>query len=498
MKQQSQGNPHRIYGRCLVPIAIAFLLTIQMPNAAGKVVRPDSPIGVLLVSQSVHDAHVLASAAQKGILVIQYNPTMTTVEALAARVRQKVGRARVKSMGIAVHDIGSGKFFLTGSEIVSLDSTLGSKKQQAFWRELGSLMTKDGRIDILACRLAATERGRLLVAALEEISGTHVAASQNNTGNPPAGGDWLLETDQINAAAIYFDTNRLKAYAGLLASQIKKLEGADAGGAWDGRTDDRFGTSVAIDGDYALIGAPGVDQDANGNGIIDGFTEENLGQAYLFKRSQGGSNNWGFFKKLRPMSIGYHDGFGHGVAINATEGIAVVGAPYRGTAGGEDNPGAYVFRKDEGSADAWGEECQLSGDSATTGFGESVDISSNGQYIIVGARKENIVATNKSGAAYIFKKDYHTVDSDDYGRVKKIEGLPDSDMQQFGQAVSIDGHYAVVGMPSEGYRVNPGDPLEEPGCIYIYRQDSGGADSWGQIRYIHASDWGTGTTSGVR
>ena len=497
MKQQAQGNPHRIYGRCLVPIAIAFLLTLQVSDSAGKAVWPDSAIDVLLVSQSVHDAHVLASAAQKDILVVQYNPTMTTVEALAARVRQTVGRARVKSMGIAVHDIGAGKFFLTGSETVSLDSTLGGKKQQAFWRELGKLMTKDGRIDILACRLAATERGRLLVAALEEISGANVAASRNNTGNPQAGGDWLLETDRIDAAAVYFDSHRLKAYTGLLASQIMKLGGADAGGAWDGRTDDRFGTSVAIDGEYALVGAPGVDQDANGNDIIDDFTEENLGQAYLFKRSQGGSNNWGFFKKLRPVSIGYHDGFGHGVAINAAEGIAVVGAPYRGTGGGEDNPGAYVFRKNEGSADAWGEECQLRGDSATTGFGESVDISSNGQYIIVGARKENIVASpNKSGAAYIFKKGYHTADADDYGRVKKIEGPPDSDGEQFGQAVSIDGDYAVVGMPLELYRVNPGDPWEEPGCIYIYRQDSGGADSWGQIRYIHASDWGDGHNFG--
>jgi len=409
---------------------------------------------VLVISQNILEAQALASAARDDIRLVQYDPTATTIEALALQVRQEVGKAKVRSMGIAVHDIGSGKFWLTGSETVTLDSTLGSKKQQAFWGDLGKLMTTDGRVDILACRLAATERGRLLVAALERISGANVAASRNNTGSSSAGGDWLLETDGIDSAAVYFDPERLKAYTGLLASQLEKLQGADAGGPWDGRPDDRFGTSVAIDGDYALIGAPGVDYDTSGNSVIDDYTEENFGQAYLFKRSQDGTNSWVFFRTLRPASIGYHDGFGYSVAINAAEGIAVVGAPYRGTGGGEDNPGVYVFRKDEGGTNTWGEECQLSGDSTTTAFGESVDISSNGQYIIVGARKETIVASpNKNGAAYIFKKGYHTTDTGDYGRVRKIEGPPDSDMEQFGQAISIDGNYAVVGMPLELYRV---------------------------------------------
>jgi len=498
MKQKAQETPCRIYGRWLVlPVTIILLFSIQMSLAFGKPPMHRGSIGVLLVSQSVVDAHALASAARNDILVLEYDPAITSIEALATRVTQRVGNAKVHSMGIAVHDIGAGKFRLTGSETVTLDSTLGSKKQQAFWGRLGKLMTTDGRIDILACRLAATERGRLLIAALQKISGAHVAASRNNTGSLGAGGDWLLETHGIDAAAVYFDPERLKAYTGLLASQLEKLEGTDAGGAWDGRTDDRFGTSVAIDGGYALIGAPGVDHDTSGNSIIDDYTEEDFGQAYLFKRTQDGSNSWSFLKTLRPASIGYHDGFGYGVAINAAEGIAVVGAPYRGTGGGEDNPGVYVFRKDQGGTDAWGEKCQLTGDSTTTGFGECVDISSNGQYIIVGARKETIVASpNKNGAAYIFKKGYHTVDADDYGRVKKIEGPPDSDMEQFGQAVSIDGNYAVVGMPLELYRVNPGDPWQEPGCIYVYRQDSGGADYWSQIRYIHASDWGDGHNFG--
>jgi hypothetical protein len=475
-----------------VPVVFAT----QVFDAGVESVSAQSCKGLLLLSNSIKDADVLAESARENICVLRYDPGETTLETLADRVSRAVSRDGLTFLALAVHDIGHGKFYLTASETVNLPSTLGDQGQRVFWKALGNEMAEDGRIDILACSVASGDRGQLLVAALEEVSGVSVAASDDPTGNPAAGGDWVLETANVDVADLYFNSQRLKKYTGLLASQIKKLEGSDAGGTWDGREDDYFGTSVAIDGAYAIVGAPEVDEDVSGNGVIDDYTEEKLGQAYLFKRDQGGLRTWAFKKKLRPASIGYHDGFGEGVAINMTEGIVVVGAPYRGTGGGEDNPGVYVFRRDKGGDDSWGEQCVLTGDSSTTGFGENVDISSDGSRIIVGARKENIVASpNKSGAAYIFEKGYHTTDGDDYGRIKKIEGIPDSDMEQFGDSVAIDGDYAVVGMPQELVQIAPGD-YEEPGCIYIYKEDEGGANNWGQIKHIHASDWGDGHNFG--
>ena len=482
---------------CLLLLAGFYVFSPKDGNAREERITTEKGKGLLLLSDSVKDADTLAKAVDGSIHVLRYDPDTTTLSDLVKRVSRTAGRGRISFLGLAVHDIGPGKFHLTGSETVSLSSTLRNRDQREFWQALGRVMAKNGHIDILACSLAASDRGRILVGALEEIAGVNVAASNDPTGNPGAGGDWVLETDAIDAAALYFNDERLKTYTGLLASQVKKLEGSDAGGTWDGRADDQFGNDVAIDGNYAVVGAPYVDEDTSGNGNIDDYTEENLGQAYLFKRDQGGLGNWGYLKSLRPASIGYHDGFGYGVAINMTEGIVVVGAPCRGTGGGEDNPGVYVFRKDEGGTDQWGEQCVLTGDSATTGFGESVDISGDGSLIIVGARKENIVASpNKSGAAYIFEKGYHTSDANDYGRIKKIEGIPDSDGEQFGASVAIDGNYAVVGMPLELVQVSPG-VYKEPGCIYVYKKDEGGSGNWGQIRHIHASDWDDGHNFGA-
>ena len=48
-----------------------------------------------------------------------------------------------------------------------------------------------------------------------------------------------------------------------------------------------FGMSVAVDGAYALVGAPG-----------DDVNWTNSGAAYLFLQSQGGLDGWGQVKKL--------------------------------------------------------------------------------------------------------------------------------------------------------------------------------------------------------
>ena len=57
--------------------------------------------------------------------------------------------------------------------------------------------------------------------------------------------------------------------------------------ASDGSEEDSFGKSVAISGDYAIVGAYWDDD--------NGF---NSGAAYIFYRHQGGANNWGEVAKL--------------------------------------------------------------------------------------------------------------------------------------------------------------------------------------------------------
>ena len=74
---------------------------------------------------------------------------------------------------------------------------------------------------------------------------------------------------------------------------------------------DLFASSVAIDGDYAVVGTPG---DNNGRG-----------SASIFARNQGGSNNWGLIVELVAADGETGDNFGRSVDI--ANDYVIIGAP---------------------------------------------------------------------------------------------------------------------------------------------------------------------------
>ena len=73
----------------------------------------------------------------------------------------------------------------------------------------------------MACDLASTDAGRLLVSQLEGLTGCDVAASDDATGDPGQGGDWILETDNVDLGAAYFVSERLSQYGFTLAAETK-------------------------------------------------------------------------------------------------------------------------------------------------------------------------------------------------------------------------------------------------------------------------------------
>ena len=103
-------------------------------------------------------------------------------------------------------------------------------------------------------------------------------------------------------------------------TQQTKLVASDAAGS------DRFGWSVAIDGDYAIIGS-----------VLDDDPTDS-GSAYIFKRS---GTTWTQQAKLTASDAQASDDFGYSVAISGD--YAIVGAWNEDT-GGTDAGAAYVFK----------------------------------------------------------------------------------------------------------------------------------------------------------
>ena len=144
----------------------------------------------------------------------------------------------------------------------------------------------------------------------------------------------------------------------------------------DGASEDRFGRSVAIEGDRAVIGAYRDDDDGNDSG-----------SAYIFDVTTGQE-----LLKLTASDASGTSYFGYSVAIDHQH--AVIGAPL----GGATTPGGtcYVYDLSTGKEQAM----LIPSDEAITGwFGYSAAVDDG--LTVVGAYLEDELATN-AGAAYLF------------------------------------------------------------------------------------------------
>jgi len=215
----------------------------------------------------------------------------------------------------------------------------------------------------------------------------------------------------------------------------------------DAAADDEFGTSVAISGDYAIIGSPKDEPaDAEGNPI----EPTGAGSASLYKRDS--NNVWNeVLPKLTASDAAVNDAFGTAVAIDGD--YLVVGAPVADAAMGNADTGvAYVFQR---VGEVWSQQAKLVASDAANGhqFGRAVAI--RGDVIVVGARVAGV-----GGAVYVFRRS---------GDLWNQEGPPlvPADIfqgDQFGTSVATDGTVIAVGAPSKDVGT-----LGEAGGAYIFR-----------------------------
>jgi len=233
--------------------------------------------------------------------------------------------------------------------------------------------------------------------------------------------------------------------------------------AVDAAADDRFGTSVAINGDFAIVGAPRDD-------VITG----NTGSVYIFGRNEGGPDAWGVIAKINASDAAISDEFGTSVAISGD--TIIVGTPLNDDAGASSGS-AYIFNKDEGGLGAWGEVAKLVASDADSGdqFGGSVAI--NGDFAVVGAGQNDDAGSN-SGSAYIFEKDKGGPDS--WDERKKLVASDADASDQFGLSVGVSGETVIVGARLAGVI---GD-----GQAYIFEKDEDGVDNWGETLIVTSSE----------
>ncbi len=245
--------------------------------------------------------------------------------------------------------------------------------------------------------------------------------------------------------------------------------------ASDGELDDRFGSSVAIFDNFAVVGAPGNNNDT--------------GSAYVFQYG----TSWIQQAKLPRDAVGavpsnYYsttDNFGSAVAISGS--YILVGAPrddqiLSSTTTLSDVGSAYFFRWD-GTYWNFVSRLRANDPEPINFFGTSVDMSD--QYMIAGApgRKTD------TGAVYIFPMA-------DTGAASQITEDPLSALDgayhdRFGSAVSISGNYAAVGAPGDDDNISATE--DHSGSVYIFERSG---DVWSQAHKLHADTPESGDSFG--
>ncbi len=228
----------------------------------------------------------------------------------------------------------------------------------------------------------------------------------------------------------------------------------------DAQEFDFFGTSVAISGDYAIVGATG--EDAGGS---------TAGAAYIYHRT--GTNSWGAGVKIVADDAGEWDYFGRSVGISGN--YAIVGAHLEDTKA--DGAGAaYIFYRTDTNSWDTGTKIMASDGESSDQFGVSVSIS--GDYAIVGAEGENGGPGDPkydAGAAYIF----HRTDTNTWDSGTKIMASDAQGNDYFGCSVGISGSYAIVGAYQED------EFGSSAGAAYIFSRTG---ETWDGGTKITASD----------
>jgi hypothetical protein len=273
------------------------------------------------------------------------------------------------------------------------------------------------------------------------------------------------------------------------------------------KANDHFGSSVAISGDFAIVGAPDDDDKGDGSGA-----------AYIFKRDANGvwqqrqkitaSDGKGAstFYPANPenaidpvASISTRgDAFGYSVALSGN--IAVIGASFDDSSNHHDAGSVYIFERNDSGV--WQQKQKLTasdgGASYNTvtvtyylipnwpiytntvsvsvfycgdNFGSAVSISGN--VVSIGARGDDFY----TGSVYVFERNESGV----WSQRQKLMANDKAQSDYFGNKVAISGNLTVVG----SYR-DDNDRGTDAGAAYIYERDGSGA--WNQVQKLIPND----------
>jgi hypothetical protein len=296
---------------------------------------------------------------------------------------------------------------------------------------------------------------------IKDIAGTTLNAHEARVRSiPPSMRDILEDNVARFGQAISFDGTRIavgayskwhlssETYPGavyIFSSDGDFIERIDPQVA-DQSTGADFGISVALDGDWLIVGVPGSD-------VVCFY--EWTGAGFTFRQRIAGTTTAG------------GDNFGSRVDIDGA--TAIVSAEFDDDEGA--NSGTVFIFGEAGGVWAESQIIQPEVTQANQQFGYAISVDETPGVLVISAQRLDDAETDE-GKVYIYEESGGT-----YSLAATLANPHAATTTRFGDSVATDGTYVLVGM---SYYDNPGDPANG-GMALVYDKSGG---SWAKIQEI--------------
>ena len=229
-----------------------------------------------------------------------------------------------------------------------------------------------------------------------------------------------------------------------------------------------FQTTISGDGNYLVSGA----QSDHSGGVFSGAL-------YVFIRN---GTSWSQQAKLKASPVLTYNYLGKRPIGISTDGTYVITGTEREDTTATNSGAAYIWVR---SGTSWSQQVMLKASDAaqSDNFGQSNDISGNGNYAIVGAPYEDDGGTNV-GAAYIFIRS-----GTSWSQQVRLKPSNPTAHDNFGWHVALsgDGTYAIVSAQYEDTGAS------QAGSVYVFIRSG---TSWSEQARLQHSDVGSQDQSG--
>ena len=382
--------------------------------------------------------------------------------------------AAARGFGRAIAVAGDAAFIGEPSNVLGPGAVYVFGQEAGVWTEQQRLTASDATVadgfgwavdgdgDVLLVGAPSQEggRGAAYVFRKDAASGHWIEEARLTAQQAVAGGEVGLAvalrgdvalvgaslSDEAAGAAYLF---RYDAASGIWHQQARLT-------AADGQTGDRFGASVALAEDEAIVGAY--------------RHNDGIGAAYVFRRDAA-SGLWQQQDKLTATDTDRNDIFGFSMTVHEDEvrgDELLIGAPQHNDLEGA----AYLFRKNAATGQ-WQEQDKRLGSTLDAGgrYGWALAMAGDAMWIAAP------FADDWAGAVYVFRRDSPTAP---WRERERLAGSEAGRSANFGRFLALGATYAVAGSQGEDFGA---------GAAYVFeRDDASGA--WTEQARVIGSDAG--------